>query len=340
MSLIASFNSTGFSEGRVLVVDDDIAHQEMERVILARAGFDVDVVSNGKDALVQLYAKEYDVVILDKRMPGMNGDEVCFAIRNELNLNLLPVIMVTGNSSQNDIVFSLECGASDFVRKPFNTMELVARVKSCVNQKKVTDQLESAESMLYAMARLVEARDENTGDHCTRLQRYCVKFGAVLGLDSEEQLALERGSILHDIGKVAIPDAILLKRGALTDAEKTIMRTHPVVGAELCEGLKSIRSTIPVIRHHHERFDGSGYPDGLAGSDIPLLAQVFQIVDVYDALISDRPYKPSMSHEQAAEIMFDEVRKGWRNAELVYDFLQCVNKESRDHVDEFGVVSF
>jgi putative two-component system response regulator len=193
-----------------------------------------------------------------------------------------------------------------------------------VSHKRLTDQFDSAESMLFALARMVEAKDGNTGDHCSRLSHNGVVLGKALGLGADELMALRRGGVLHDIGKLGIPDSILLKPGKLTEAEWVIMRQHVDIGARLVEGLKSMRLTVPIIRHHHERWDGSGYPDGLRGEEIPLLARVFQMVDIYDALAHARPYKPAMERLQVIEVLEAEAARGWRDPALTAIFLEIV----------------
>jgi putative two-component system response regulator len=168
-----------------------------------------------------------------------------------------------------------------------------------------------------SLALTVEARDGTTDGHCQRLARYAVRLGVELGLAPEDIGALERGGYLHDIGKVGIPDAVLLKPARLTPAEFEIMKQHAVIGDRLCGKLKSLRRVCPIVRSHHERLDGSGYPDGLVGSHIPLLAQIMGIVDVFDALTNVRPYKPAMPAERAYQELMTEADRGWRDREIV-----------------------
>lgn len=317
---------------QVLIVDDDPVHSALEREILNAPRYMVRVVSSGQAALAALGQHPFDVVLLDKRMPGMDGDEVCRRIRGDLGLEMLPVLMVTGNSDVDNLSRSLAAGANDFLRKPYDPSELLARVDAAAQRKRMTDQLDNAESVLFALARMVEAKDGTTGDHCSRLSHHGVVLGKALGLAPEELMALRRGGVLHDIGKLGIPDNILLKPGPLTPPEWDIMRQHVDIGARLVGGLKSMRLTVPIIRHHHERWDGSGYPDGLRGQDIPLLARVFQIVDIYDALAHVRPYKPALSHAEIVRVLQDEAAKGWRDPELTAVFLEILTQRPHELV--------
>ncbi|TRX02637.1 HD-GYP domain-containing protein [Candidatus Methylobacter oryzae] len=315
---------------RVLIVDDDAVQRALEQEILQPPKYAVTEAASGIEALQLLSNQAFDVVLLDKRMPGMDGDEVCRRIRSELELELLPIIMVTGIGSSGDLSCSLTARASDFISKPYYPEELIARLDSAVKHKRLTDQLDSAESMLFALARMVEAKDKNTGDHCSRLAHISVVLGRALGLEPEYLIALRRGGVLHDIGKLGIPDRILLKPDKLTDDEWKVMRQHPEIGARLVKDLKSMHLTLSIIRHHHERWDGGGYPDGLKGKDIPLLARVFQIADIYDALSNQRPYKSALSREQVIEIMEEEAGKGWRDPELTRKFLDIVRQRPHD----------
>lgn len=312
---------------RVLVVDDDPVHRMIVGEILDAPKYQVHVVSNVPEGLNHLRELEVDVVVTDRSMPDMDGDEFCRRIRRELDLPMLPILMVTGNGSSDDLIQGLNAGADDFLRKPYHPIELRARVDSAVQRKRFTDQLDSTESTLFALARMVEAKDENTGDHCSRLSHNAVRLGEAMGLSRPELLALRRGGVLHDIGKLGIPDNILLKPGKLSEEEWVVMRQHTTIGYHLVSNLKSMRLTAPIVRHHHERWDGSGYPDALQGEAIPLLARVFQIVDIYDALTYERPYKPSFSAEQACAMIAQEAERGWRDPHITRVFFDLLRAE-------------
>lgn len=312
---------------RVLIVDDEPAQRALEREILEPPRYQTVEACDGMEALALISQHDFDAVVLDKRMPGMDGEEVIRRVREDLGEAMLPIIMVTGSSTSEILPSGLRAGATDFIRKPYNAEEFTARVDAAINRKRLTDQLESAEAVLFALARMVEAKDGATGDHCTRLAHLAVRFGRELGLDSDQLLALRRGGVLHDIGKLGIPDRILLKPGALDEDEWAVMRTHTVIGERLCGALKSFRLTVQIIRSHHERWDGSGYPDALAGNDIPLLARVFQICDIFDALSHPRPYKPGMPRAEVVRIMREETARGWRDPELMRIFIDMLERD-------------
>jgi len=311
----------------ILVVDDNEAHRRLERDILELSNNIVIEAKNGQEALELLKQVNFDVVLMDKNMPVLDGDETSYKIRNDLNLKLLPILMVTGSDKRAELVKSLKAGANDFISKPYSPTELTARVNAAASLKRKTDQLDNMENMLYSLALMVEAKDGNTGDHCKRLSYSAEVFGEKIGLNSEELEALKRGGVLHDIGKLGIPDNILLKPGKLNAAEWEVMKTHTTIGYHICNSLRSIQSTTPIILSHHERWDGSGYPQKLKGNDIPLLAQVFQLLDIYDALAYARPYKPAFQIQHIINVINEEVSMGWRNPELANEFIELIEKD-------------
>lgn len=310
---------------KVLMVDDDAAHRRLARATLASPKYEVAEAENGRQAMERLHGEDFDAVLLDCRMPEMDGPAVLRFIRETLNDPLLPVLMVTAHSGGNDDVSrAFALGANDFVRKPYDPMELMARVDAAVTHKRLTDQLEDAESILFAQARMAEARDHYTGDHIARVARNALIFGSALGLSTAELQALRRGAVLHDIGKLGIPDAVLLKPGKLNAEEWNVMKNHTVIGAYLVSGMRRMRPAAEIIRSHHERWDGSGYPDGLRGEAIPLLARVFQLVDIHDALASERPYKAALSAMEVARVLAEESNLGWRDPQLTDAFLNLL----------------
>jgi putative two-component system response regulator len=234
--------------------------------------------------------------------------------------------MITGLSDREDRLKGIEAGADDFLTKPISPEELFARVSSLLKLKEFTDELETADSVLCTLGLSVEARDPYTEGHCERLARDAADLGRFLGVDDESIVALERGGYLHDLGKIAVPDEILKKGSDLTPAEWEIMKKHPVTGETICRPLKSLRRVLPIIRYHHEHSDGSGYPDGLRAAEIPLLPRILQVVDIYDALRTARPYKPALGHEQAAMTMRAEAQSGLWDEELVSEFFVMLDK--------------
>lgn len=311
---------------RILVVDDNPYGRATAAALLSVEGYEVFEAEDGISALEQTTAIKPDLILLDIMMPGLDGFEVCSRLKGDEHTRLIPVIIITALNDQNSRLRGIEAGADDFLNKPFDRLELSARVKSLIRQKRLNEDLEHAEQVLFSIARTVESRDPGTGDHCERLVDLGEAFGEFLGLSRTEIRDLAWGGYLHDIGKVGIPDAVLLKKGQLTDEEWEIMRQHVIIGERICQPLRTMRGVLPIIRHHHERWDGTGYPDGLAGNEIPLLAQIFQIIDIYDALVSERPYKPAFTPEQALEILRQETERGWRNPTLIAKFAEFIRQ--------------
>jgi putative two-component system response regulator len=301
----------------ILIVDDLPESARLLQRMLSSANYRVVLAQDGGEALEIFRAEPPDLALLDVMMPKVDGFETCRQLKADPRTRLIPVVLVTSLNETQDRVRGLEAGADDFITKPVNAAELNARVRSLLRIKRYTDELDSAESVLVSLALTIEARDRYTDGHCQRLAAYAVKLGAALGLHDDDLAALQKGGFLHDIGKIGIPDHVLLKRTPLTVQEFALMKQHTIIGDRLCGELRSLRRVRGIVRHHHERLDGSGYPDELKGDQIPLLAQIMSVVDVFDALTTERPYKVAFSFEQALEVLEREVRCGWRNRELV-----------------------
>jgi putative two-component system response regulator len=308
--------------GKILVVDDDPASRELLQEFLLAEGLEVVTAPDGRSSLAEFVRLKPDLVLLDVNMPFVDGFEVCRRIKSNSETRLTPVVLVTALSATEDRVQGIKAGADGFLSKPFDHSELLAHVRSLLSLKAYTDELERAESVLFALARSIEGKDPYTEGHCERLSGYSARLGERIGLAEDQVIALRRAGVVHDIGKVAVSDAILLKPGRLTPEEFRVIQEHPVIGERICAPLKSFRLLLPIIRHHHEKLNGSGYPDGLKGEEIPVTARVLQIVDVYDALTTQRPYKPALSREEALEIMSEEVKKGWWDPEIFQKFCQ------------------
>lgn len=311
----------------VLADDDAFAKKAMERLLEAE-GFRVVTACDGAEAVAAVGRVRPDVVVLDILMPRLDGLKVCRAIKTNERTRLTPVILVTGLDATDDRVRGIEAGADDFLTKPVDVTELVARVRSAASQKRYTDEMEHSENVLITLAKSIEGKDPYTEGHCERLSHYATALGARMGLSENYINALRRAGAVHDIGKVAVPDAILQKPGPLTAEEWAVMQQHPVVGERICGNLQSFRLVTPIVRYHHERGDGSGYPDGLKGTQIPITARVLQVVDVYDAITTKRPYKEARSHEEAMQALHDEVAAGWWDRDVVNEFEALLAAES------------
>ena len=314
---------------QILVVDDHQDNAYLLSELLKSRGYEVAIASNAREADFYVHSSPPDLVLLDVIMPDKNGYELCREWKNNPETRLIPVIMITGLSDREDRIRGIEVGADDFLSKPLFPEELFARVKSLIKLKEFTDELDNAEAVLCSLGRSVESRDPYTEGHCERLSRYASELGAFLRLEEDEIIALKRGGFLHDLGKVAIPDSILKKHGTLTEDEWMLMRQHPEIGENICRPLHSLRLVLPIIRHHHEHWDGSGYPDRLSGEEIPLLARILQVVDVYDALRTERPYKPARSHEDAYEVMIAEAEAGLWDRRLVEEFFAMLTRREQ-----------
>jgi putative two-component system response regulator len=306
------------------VADDQLSNRELFYELLTAEGFEVVTATDGVEAIKQLSRVAVDLVLLDVLMPKMSGFEVCEKIKADADTYLIPVILVTGLSDKENRIEGIRSGADDFLTRPVDRTELLARVRSLLKLKHRTDELERAEAVLFSLARSIEGKDPYTHGHCERLSQYSARLGEQLGLPEDQITALRRAGVVHDVGKIAVPDSILLKPTRLTPDEWAIMREHPVVGERICSPLKSFRLVLPIIRHHHEKLDGSGYPDGLRGDSIPVTARVLQIVDVYDALTTDRPYKKAFSITSAMETIKQEVEKGWWDPQIFDQFAHIV----------------
>lgn len=293
----------------VLVADDTESVRVLFEKLLATEGYTVIGAEDGIAAVDLVHLHRPDVILLDVGMPGIDGIEVCRRLKTDPATRLTPVVLITGLSELEDRIKGIEAGADDFLSKPVHPHELRARVASLSRLKHLVDALDSAEAAFVALALTIEARDPTTKGHCERLATRAVLVGRTLGLSGDDLDALHRGGYLHDLGKVGIPDSVLLKTGPLTDAEFALMKRHTDIGDSLCAPLQSLRHVRPIVRSHHERLDGSGYPNGLRGDEIPVLAQIVGVVDVYDAMTSHRPYRGALEPEVATRFLLGEMEQ-------------------------------
>ncbi|PYX48896.1 MAG: metal-dependent phosphohydrolase [Acidobacteria bacterium] len=312
---------------RILVVDDQPSIAGLMSQLLSMRGYDVATASNAEQAEAEVRRQTPDLILSDVMMPGKSGYELCRGLKENPATRLIPFVLITGLSDSTDKVRGIEAGADDFLNKPVLAEELIARVKSLLRLKEFTDELETADSVLCTLGLIVEGRDPYTEGHCERLSVRAADLGRHLGMDEDSILALKRGGYLHDLGKIAVPDDILKKGSDLTPEEWLVMKLHPITGENICKPLHSLRLVLPIIRHHHEHTDGSGYPDGLVGSDIPILPRILQVVDVYDALRTARSYKPARTHEQAAQTMREEAARGLWDEDLVGEYFSMLEQQ-------------
>jgi putative two-component system response regulator len=319
--------------GHVLVTDDDVAISSLLRTLLEAEGHRVTVAGNGREALAMVAADPPDLVLLDLDMPQLGGFEVCRRLKQAPATHLLPILILTGRAPNDARLRAWELGADEFLSKPFQAVEVLARCRSLLRVKRLTDALDSAEAVVFAFARAVEAKSPYTRGHSERVAAYAVRLARHVGMAAEDIDVLRRGALLHDVGKISIPDAILDKPGPLTPAEYELIKQHPIQGVRILESLRSVKCAMPLIRWHHERLDGCGYPDGIMGGTIPLLVRVLSVADVYDALASARPYRPAKSHAECLVILDHSARSGGLDPELVRHFCAAVASP----LDAFGV---
>lgn len=298
-------------QATVLVVDDSDANRQLLEVFLTAIGCTVVSATDGCAGLESIAAAAPDVVLLDVQMPGVDGYEVCRRIRANPNWRLIPIVMITGFNTTNDRVQALEAGADDFMSKPIDRSELVARVQSMLRLRGAYQSMEGAEQVIFALAAAVEAKDPFTERHAERVGLSARHMGVCLELENSELEALYRGGMIHDIGKIGVADAILLKPGPLDPQEMSRMQLHTSIGETIIGQLRSAANLLPIVRHHHERFDGTGYPDRLAGHDIPELARIVAVCDAYDAIVSDRPYRARHTVAEAVSILESGAGSAW-----------------------------
>ncbi len=304
----------------VLILDQVEVNRRLLRAMLKSEPYAIREARRAPEALEILAREKIDLVILDLMMPGMSGPDFCRTIKTDRRTQLVPVLMVTNLHGVENEVAGISSGADEFLTKPLHPEVVRTRVRALLRHRSAIDSLEQAETILLALAQAVEHRDTYTAGHCQRLAWYSVSLGMALGLSRREMLALHRGGFLHDIGKIAVPDAVLHKNGSLNEEEWAVMRSHTVKGEDICRAMKTLQGVLPVIRSHHERWDGGGYPDGLKGEQIPLVARILQIADIYDALTTVRPYKAACTPDEALIILEQETARGWRDPELVKVF--------------------
>ena len=321
---------------RVLILEDDHALPKRLAQLIQQDGYTVDIVGNGKLIVNAIAHQPPDVILLDVPLPETDAFEMCRRLKSEWRTRLIPVVLMSGSSERQLRIQAFEAGADDFFTEDVDQQELLARLRSLVRMKRQTDDLDSAASILMSLAVLIEGRDGHSEGHCHRMANYATALGRRLGLAEDNLLTLHRGGFLHDIGMLAIPEAVLNKTERLAAEEYELVKAHTTVGESLCASLRSLTSVRPIIRSHHERLDGSGYPDGLRGDAIPLLAQIMGLVDVYEAITTQRSYRRAQSIEQALDVLWGQAARGWRPRELVQTFVTLVESGG---LETFAVTS-
>jgi putative two-component system response regulator len=311
----------------ILIVEDDPHIREVLSGLLGALGYRLLMAASAEQALDALEVVSPDLVLTDVHLGAMSGVELCAQLKADPRYELMPVVILTAVGDLEARVAGLAAGADDFFTKPVEFVELRTRLSALLRVKTLLSQLDRAEAVITTLALTIEARDPYTLGHCDRLSRYAVALGEALGLDQEMLRALRLGGYLHDLGKIAVPDGILLKPGPLDPIEQERIRAHPGAGSDLVLGLRSLELVRPIMRHHHEKWDGSGYPDRLKGEAIPLGARIISVVDVYDALHTDRPYKAAMSRSEAVSLLIRETDAGYWDPRVVETFLDILRQQ-------------
>jgi putative two-component system response regulator len=289
------------------------------RGTLARAlgdGVTIVEVDSVKSAAEALLASRPMLAVVDLRGATEAGAAIIGRIKGAASTRLVPIVACSDHG-EAAVIAAFDAGADQVLPYPPSPPELQARVRAAMRARIATDRLEDASQVIYALANAVEAKDAYTEGHTERVGALAVEAGRLAGLDEDTQEALRQGGVLHDIGKIGIPNEIINKAGLLTPKERIVMNKHPIIGERICEPLKSLRQLLPIIRWHHEKLDGTGYPDGIKGSAFPVSAQILQLADIYDAITTDRPYHRARTRESAVDFLHYEAGKGWRDHALV-----------------------
>lgn len=312
---------------RVLVADENPTVRKILCHAFASLGWETLEVSDGRQALER--ARKHPIphaIVLDLKLPAIDGYEVCRTLKSEDRFQLIPILVTTSLDSPEEKLKAMEVGADDFLAKPINRAELTLRLRSLLRIHRFNQELIGAESVALALARAVAAKDGYAHSHLEKVAACAVMLGKALGLDAAELKILKYGAILHNVGKIAIPDAVLEKTGPLSPREMAMFQQHPRIGCDICSPLKPLRPVLPIVRHHKEHWDGTGYPDGLRGDEIPLGAQIVGIVDVYTAMTSDRPYRKAISHTEAVAGLRNQACEGRHNPVLVEQLIKCLDE--------------
>lgn len=310
---------------RILVAERSEQSARQVAEYLEPVGYSVILALDGEEALRSIRRDDPELALLDVGIPRLNAYQLCERVKNHPTTRNIPVVMLVSPSAQDEKIRGLEVGAEDFLCRPVNKLELLARVRSLVKVKRLNDQVETTESVIFGLAKMLESKVSDAVSDWERLADYACLLGQAIGLTEEDLDILRKGSLLHDIGKIAVREEVLLKKGQLSTEEYNEVKLHPEVGERICGPLRCADQVLPIIRHHQERWDGKGYPDGLFGEQIPLLARILSIADAYDAMLSPRPYRPALTPDQARENMRRGAGSQW-DPNLVEVFLSAVRR--------------
>ena len=307
----------------ILIVDDEYSGRETLQSVLEGEGYNLVMAENGPQAIAKAKSILPDVILLDVMMPGMTGFEVCERIRNDPQVAEIPIIILTALDDRDSLLTGLKAGADDFISKPFDRFELRARLIGITRLNRYQKLLEEREKLQKAHKRLLDAyeatiegwshamdlRDRETEGHSRRVTELSIELAQAMGMSDEDIVHMRRGALLHDMGKIGIPDSILHKPDELTEDEWRVMRKHPQLAFDMLHPIEYLREALEIPYFHHEKWDGTGYPQGLKGEEIPLSARIFTVADVWDALTSNRPYRPAWSGEEALAYIREQSGK-------------------------------
>ena len=311
---------------RILLVDDLPQNLEILSGLLEPEGYVLELAQDGEQAVEMALKSPPDLILMDVSMPRLSGLDACRILKSDERSHLVPVVLITALSAREDRIQGIAAGCDDFLAKPVDFEELLARTKSLLKQKELLDELETAENVLVSLANALETKDKYTRGHSARVANYAEDLGGEVGLSRSDRRNLKRAGLLHDIGKIGIPLEYLNKPGNLTTAEYAEVKRHPELSYDICKPLRTMAPLLALIRGHHERLDGRGYPDGLKGDEIPLILRCLTIADVFDALTSKRSYRDALPHEKALAIMRQEASVGMWDARLIDTFAAMVLK--------------
>jgi putative two-component system response regulator len=314
---MCSLHGTASKRVRVLVVDDLPENREILTGLLEPEGHDLETAVDGQEAVERALAAPPDLIVMDVTMPRLSGFEACRLLKADERTHLVPIVLVTGLVAREDRIQGIAAGCDDFLTKPVDSEQLLARTRNLLRTKALVDELERAENVLVSLATALDAKDNYTRGHSERVADYAEALGGALGLGRLDRRNLRRAGLLHDIGKIGTRLDYLQKPGPLTLAEYEEVKKHPVIGYEICKPLRTMAPLLGLIRGHHERLDGRGYPDGLAGEQVSLPMRCLTVADVYDALTSDRSYRIAMSADAALGVIRDEVSVGMWDGRVV-----------------------